>query len=399
MSGHVAALAALLALASPARAHDRTTSYSTWEIRGRSAEVTLRLALLDATHFPWFAGGAGEPALRRYVAQHLRLLAGEAPCPPDGEPRRLEAPTGGLAYEWTVACPSEGEITIRSDLLLDVAPGHLHFARVRRDGAALDERVLSEGARTWRFADASAPAAADAGASLVGYVRLGIDHILSGYDHLAFLLALLLVEGTLLDVTKVVTGFTVGHSITLGLAILGAVAPAGRAIEALIGLSIALVAAEDLWLLGGAPGALPRVVALVLAALAVGAAAGHGAVPALTLGGLALFALSYFALLRRVAAPARLRWAVAFLFGLIHGFGFAGVLLEARLPAGQLAPALLGFNVGVELGQIGAVALAWPLLVRLIRAERDARGRALAEATATAALALGVFWFVTRAYG
>src|SRR5262249_30719114 len=150
--------------------------------------------------------------------------------------------------------------------------------------------------------------------------------------HLAFLLALLLVEASLWEVAKVVTGFTVGHSITLALAILGVLRPETSAIEALIGLSIALVAGENLWLLAGRPGGVPWAIGGVLLALAAGAAIGVGGVPALTLAGLALFTLCYFHLLERVSYPARLRWAVAFLFGLIHGFGFAGVLIEAHLP-------------------------------------------------------------------
>jgi hypothetical protein len=135
----------------------------------------------------------------------------------------------------------------------------------------------------------------------------------------------------------------------------------------------------------------------LLLALAAGAVAGWGGVSALTLAGLALFCLCYLALLERVAQPARLRWAVAFLFGLIHGFGFAGVLLEAHLPARRLAQALFGFNAGVELGQIGIVLLVWPVLSYITR--WGAAGRLAIELASAAILALGTFWFVTRAYG
>ena len=96
-----------------------------------------------------------------------------------------------------------------------------------------------------------------AGTSLGEYIALGIEHILTGYDHLAFLLALLLIGSSLGEVAKVVTGFTVAHSITLGLTILGYVRPEARSVEALIGLSIALVAAENVWL--GLDKAMPSV--------------------------------------------------------------------------------------------------------------------------------------------
>src|SRR5690606_6536781 len=152
--------------------------------------------------------------------------------------------------------------------------------------------------------------------------------------------------------------------ITLALAVLGIARPPGGAIEALIGLSIALVAAENLWLAAGRPVTLRRTLAVALLALAGVAALGIGVVPALTLLGLALFTACYFELLARVPRPAPLRAAVAFVFGLVHGFGFAGVLLEAELPSERLAATLFGFNLGVELGQVACVLLVWPLLQR-----------------------------------
>src|SRR5262249_13843416 len=101
----------------------------------------------------------------------------------------------------------------------------------------------------------------------------------------------------------------------------------------------------------------------------------------------------------RVRHPLRLRWAIAFLFGLVHGLAFASVLVEAELPAGRLAHALLGFNLGVEAGQLAVVAVAWPLGAAIMRQLR-AHHRILAvELTTAAMLALGSFWFITRAYG
>jgi hypothetical protein len=289
---------------------------------------------------------------------------------------------------------------MQSSLLLDVAPTHLHFARVVRDGTALGERVFSEAQHSWTLpADADTAASATASTSFVAYVVLGVEHILTGYDHLAFLLALLLLERTVIEVAKVVTGFTIGHSITLALTSLGYVQPEGTAIEALIGLSIALVATENLWLMARQPAAVPVLITVGLALLAAGAAGGYGVVPMLTLSGLAVFALCYFYLLRRVQSPLRLRWAVAFLFGLVHGFGFASVLVEAGLPSGRLAQALLGFNLGVEAGQLAVVALVWPLALLAARPIRAHARQLVLELTSAAVLALGVFWFVTRAYG
>jgi hypothetical protein len=221
-------------------------------------------------------------------------------------------------------------------------------------------------------------------------------HILTGYDHLVFLFALLLVCGSLGEAARVVTGFTVGHSATLALAALGWVTPARGAVEAVIGLSIALVALENVWLAGG-DHRLPVVaVAGLLAAAALAGVAGR--VPPQTLVGLALFAACYFALLARSARPAGLRWPVAALFGLVHGLGFAGVLAEMTLPRARLVPALLGFNVGVELGQLAAVAAAWPVLDLLARRGEPWRAAVVGYGSA-GVLAMGVLWFAGRAFG
>jgi hypothetical protein len=224
------------------------------------------------------------------------------------------------------------------------------------------------------------------------YVALGVEHIATGYDHLVFLLGLLLLASRASEVITIVTGFTLAHSITLGLAALGRVRPEAAAVEALIGLSIALVAAENGWLLSGKRRLVPCVVVAVLVATGALAAAGIGAVPAATLLGLALFATCYFALLERVERPARLRFAIAFCFGLVHGFGFAGVLAEVALPQGRLLPALLGFNLGVELGQLAIVALVWPLLVLLSRAQAGRWHRPVLEVGTAMVCGLGMFW-------
>ena len=386
--------------AATAGAHDRTTSYSTWDIRGRDAQVTVRLSELDVTHFPWAAtaGDDFDRVLGDYLTNHLQLRADGLLCPLSDGPRRLRAAAGRVVFEWRVACGA-GALQISSDLLLDVVPSHLHFARVSRDGAAGLERVLSEHERTWGLADQDVtPSAQPSGTSLGGYIALGVEHILTGYDHLAFLLALLLVGGTFSEIAKVVTGFTVAHSITLGLTVLGYVRPDTAPVEALIGLSIALVAAENIWLVDGRGRGLPLVVAAVLAAMALAAAAGRGQVPAVTLAGLAVFTLCYFGLLRRAAQTASLRWAIAFIFGLVHGFGFAAVLGEAGLPADRVVHALFGFNVGVELGQLAIVATVWPTL-RLVTRRRERLRLAIVEVGSSAVLALGVFWFASRTYG
>jgi hypothetical protein len=391
--------AAVIAAALPAHAyaHSRSVSYSSWEIDGRSARVVVRVALLELTRLP-FADPRSLPLaapLADYFSSRLSLRAGAARCSVVERPRALAAEPGDLVLEWRCACPGDGILSIESALFHEVAPSHLHFARARR-GGALAERVLTARDSAWSLGDPAAPARAS---SLGAYLQLGVEHIFTGYDHLAFLLALLLVAARLGEVATIVTGFTIAHSATLALAALGWVRPDAAAIEALIGLSIALVAAENAWLAAGGARAVPLVVTGALAAAAALAWLGVGAVPGATLAGLALFAACHFALLARVERPVRLRIAVAFLFGLVHGFGFAGVLAGIELPAGRVAAALLGFNAGVEVGQLAVLALLWPVLRTAARWRGGTVHRWALEAGSAAVFALGLFWFVTRAYG
>jgi HupE / UreJ protein len=131
----------------------------------------------------------------------------------------------------------------------------------------------------------------------------------------------LLLGGRFLDLVKIVTSFTIAHSVTLALAALGILNPPSRWVEALIAASIVAVASENLWVLRSAKG-----------------------------GG------------ARVASALHHRWRITFAFGLVHGFGFASALKELNLPRSALVAGLVSFNLGVEIGQVTIVALAFPLL-------------------------------------
>ncbi len=152
------------------------------------------------------------------------------------------------------------------------------------------------------------------------YLRLGIEHILSGVDHLLFVLSLMLITAKTRQLVKAVTAFTAAHSLTLAAATLGFVHVPSKPVEATIALSIVFVAAEILRARRG-----------------------------------------------KVGIAARLPWVVSFSFGLLHGFGFAGALSEVGIPEGHIPVALLFFNIGVELGQllfVGAVVGFTSLLRR-----------------------------------
>ncbi len=388
-------LAASCLLATIAHAHDRSVSYSTWRLDGRTADVVLRLTRLELTHLPWWSDGDAEERFGTYAQDRLRLFAGEVPCSPNGAAQSVPSADDWLAIGWSVTCPATGELRLDSTLLLDVAPSHLHLARVAGGSGPPLELALTGGTRGPVVGGTHG--GGDADASLDGWLGRGVAHALRGWDHLAFLWVLPLLGDRLGAVVQIMTAFAVGQSLTLALAALGWVHVDAPAVDALVALSIALVAAENVWLTGGRRAAIPVAATLGIAALGLTATRGHGAVPAITLGGLALVVACWFGMSVRASRPERRRWAAAIAFGLVHGFGFATVLLRADVPATRIATALFGFNAGVALAQLGVVALWWTLWRQLTR---SASGRMLAiEAGSAVAACLGLFWFVSRAFG
>jgi hypothetical protein len=224
-------------------------------------------------------------------------------------------------------------------------------------------------------------------------------HILTGPDHVSFLIGLILISRRLRDLVLVVTGFTVGHSITLALAVSGLLRPYPQYIDALVALTIVLIGAENI--VARAQRAWPVAAGFggLLAIMCLASAAGIGRLPPLLLLGSGLFAANYLALAGRIVDAARMRLVVTCVFGLIHGFGFASDLIEMRMPKGRLAELLLGFNLGVEIGQLGVVLLvigaaALALRLRTIAIPRER----LAPVLAAVLIAIGLYWFVTRCY-
>jgi hypothetical protein len=230
------------------------------------------------------------------------------------------------------------ELTVRDDTFDVLGLDHHTLARVEAPGGPQQFAFAPE-TRVARFPIEAAPAAHFTGS----FVLLGIHHILSGYDHLLFVIGLLLPGGDLLSLAKIITAFTIAHSVTLSLAVLQVVTLPDRLIEAVIALSIAYVAAENL--------------------------TGRAAVSR--------------------------RWLVSFCFGLVHGFGFSSALRELGLPAHGLVFSLLGFNVGVELGQCLVVAISLPLLL-LIRRTRWSHPAVVAASSTI--LVVGLVLFLQRAF-
>jgi hypothetical protein len=421
----IAAAVLLLAAlgAGTAAGHTRSLSYSSWHPTEEGARVSVRIPLLELSRLGIplptptrpFPPGAVDP-VALYLAAHLHLRVADTRCEPVDTPQSRPTTEGWLMYRWQVACPVSGERTIETDILLAQAPSHLHFARVSfaatgATGATgetderIIERVLTDQERRWPLGDAAGETASTAisgdavGSTLGAYILLGVEHILTGWDHLLFLFALILLAGRFGVVVQLITGFTVAHSVTLALAVLGVVHTAAAPVEAVIGFSVALTAAENSWSLGDRDRWVPWLAVAGLLWLAGLALAGFGHLGVVTLLGLALFTACHFALLRDTPDATRLRFVLAFAFGLAHGLGFAGVLAEMSLPTERLAPALLGFNVGVELGQLAVLALVWPLLVGLRRAGDGSAHRLVAEVSSAAVCGVGLYWFIIRTFG
>jgi HupE / UreJ protein len=178
---------------------------------------------------------------------------------------------------------------------------------------------------------------------VVSFVLLGIEHILTGYDHVLFIISLLMLGGGFGYLLKVVTAFTIAHSVTLSLAVLNIVSLPVIFVESAIALTIVYVALENFW-----------------------------------------------------RKNTRGRWLLTFVFGLIHGLGFAGVLREINISQSNLFVSLASFNIGVEIGQIFIVSIAFLAFRALRKQPWELTFRRLVSA---GVVAVGLFWFVQRAFG
>jgi len=390
---------AALAVAFGAAAHTRSQSYSTWTRSGSELRVVFSVAARELAALPSGDAPGFGAQLAHHLETRLQAWSGEQPCEPIGPPRALDASPGNARAELQLHCALPGELSIRVDAFFDDIPSHVHYARVRQAGATRSEQLLTASAREAVALRGGSHSEAGSGPTLWEYVRLGAEHIAGGFDHLAFLLGLLLLCAGIRELLWTATGFTLGHSITLGLAVVGWIRPEARLVEALIGFSIALVAAEAAVQRAGGARALAAVLASGLSLWALKRAARGDAPGALAFGGLALFAPCYLLLCEVPARARTLRPALTFAFGWIHGFGFASQLLSIGVAEDRVLLALFGFNAGVELGQVAALAIFWAASIWIgTRGLAISRSR-LAEGLIAALGALGVFWLAARAPG
>jgi hypothetical protein len=311
------------------------------EMDARDLDAALRTQMADS------AGGVAVDAMRANAAAISALVVARtslafeegAPCQPS--PGAVDSKGGHvvLALRWT--CPPGGGALIYAvSLFHDIDPAAKQLVSLTGDATRL--ALLSAG--TPRVVLATV--AGNAGQVAWHYLVTGIEHIAFGWDHMAFVIAVILWGRRPWPLVRVVTAFTLAHSITLALAVLDIVRVPSAPVEVLIALSIVYVAAENFFV-------------------------------------------------RDIGR----RWRLTFLFGLIHGFGFAGALREFGLPADAVGLALAAFNAGVEVGQIAVVLTGLALLTLADRATGGHRDPRLVKGISIVLMVCGIVWTVQRVVG
>ncbi len=293
-----------------------------WDIALKDLEYVIGLDANGDGSITWGELSEVRGTVTSYALGKLQLLAGAKICRVELQELRVTRHSDGAYASLLLAtnCPANAaELGLRYNLLFDEDPTHRGLVSFT-SGAVTSTYVLSSDSPALTLDTAQANLLS----SFAMFVKEGVWHIWIGYDHILFLAALLLpavferrdatwrpvtaFRPTYLSVLKIVTMFTLAHSITLWLAVMGYVTLPSQWVESAIALSIVITAINNLY-------------------------------PVLPVS----------------------NWALAFFFGLIHGFGFANVLLDLGLSSGSLAMSLLGFNIGVELGQLAIVLVLLPL--------------------------------------
>lgn len=393
----------LIFFSNSSMADPQSKSFSHWHVNNNTVTATFTVASREATRLPEYQYNPDLAEIfSRHISNTVQVFNQQQACPAE-KPINQRAKKGYLQYSLSFHCPqalTDTSLVIRS--LMDVAPSHVHFAKLSIENTPPFEKLF-----TRRQIEHSLNVNTDTnssddsnGETLLTYTLFGFEHILIGADHIAFLLTLLLLVTRLRSVIFIVTGFTLGHSITLSLATLGLVTPNPMIIEALIGFTVALVAIENISSASGNSLKIAIVCAIFLGLLAsIKLMTGVGP-PLIILIGLTLFTYCFLRLSDSPEKARSMRPFITTSFGLIHGFGFANVLMEVGLPEQRIIPALLGFNLGVELGQIaivtGLVMSGWLLNKGLGRHENYQS--VLTDCLSAGLCGLGVFWFVQRAY-
>jgi HupE / UreJ protein len=392
----LAAIAVLtFGFATAALAHTRSQTFSSWQITGAMVHLQFLIPDLEAKRITPNGDMPAVDQLGRYIAAHVGAFSGDEPCAVTEGPRPISSVAGFRRYEFVFECPDATNIRLHSSAWFELVESHTNFAQIQDDKGNFVEQLVTKDRQTLAATSKSGSPLQYAG--FLDFVRMGIMHIFTGVDHMSFMLGLVLISRRLRDLLFVVTGFTLGHSLTLALAVTGVLRPEAQYIDSLVALTIALIGAENV----GDSTRHPLPVAVGLAGLLflMAFAKYLGApvtLPMLLLIGGGIFTGNYLMLTGRLSDAARVRLVVTLVFGLIHGFGFATDLLEQRLPTGRLAELLVGFNLGVEIGQVTVVLGALAVAYALVKARLAIPRPVFTDIAAAFLVGEGLLWFVSR---
>ncbi len=400
----ITASALALLISSPVYAHSRGESYGKWFIDGNEVRLTYTLKLKDVDKMSDAFDGTNEgwqQRVAKHVEDNIQISNEELPCTLQS-PLAAKANSAFLQIKGQYSCQGRDQLRISNNAIFDIDSQHIHIARVTLSSGEIKEKVFLSKDRIWQPFQNTEGASGLFNSTFLSYLYIGAEHILLGWDHLAFLAALLLLmalsQARLSHMFLVITGFTIGHSASLVLSLLGYLIPESLIVESMIAFSISLLALEaanlknkNAWL-----SSIPLAIALVI--YAIGSELWiASAFTSLALLGLALFSLSYLPLAQNQnsgRAQLSAHMLISSLFGFIHGFGFAGSIQELGLPTEQFILALFSFNLGIELGQIFIASIA---LFFLLKIKLDGKAGSLAVDLSLALLfGLGLFWFIDR---
>jgi HupE / UreJ protein len=394
-----AALVLLAGFPGLAAAHTRSETQSVWRIFGSTVHVAYTIPDIEIKRLAHPDGTpASDSDIENYVRQNVNVLKDGKVCQRTEDVRQITASVGFHRYEFTYRCADDKGMAIHSSAFFPIVPTHTTYAQIITDKGQFIEQLLTADKQTLDLSSASGASPLQ-NASFLQYIGMGIMHIFTGYDHQAFLLGLVLLSTRLRDLAFVITGFTIGHSISLSLAVLGIIRPHPGYIDALVGLTIALIAAENIADSAHRRGTVALAFGAVLLIFALPHFAGYNSgLPFYLVIGAAIFAANYMMLAGFIKDAARLRLIVTMVFGTIHGFSFAANLLEMRLPAGRLAQLLVGFNSGVEIGQLVVVLVILGILGILVKLKLTLPRPITVDVLSSALVGLGLFWFVSRGF-
>ena len=375
--------------------HQRSESYSKWSVEEDESDTlvnvafTIRLSNLNKLESPLV--GEWEDRISAYI---ISSFTTDSDCLQEGKHRVMTSRADDIfRVSWTLSCNQILE-EIKTNVFFDRDPTHSHIARYIYDSNLSTEKLFTTQTKTWNLKDIYSSKESSVNSSFKEYVLLGIKHISTGYDHLAFLFGLLLLNQRFKRLVLAITGFTLGHSLTLSLAVLDLVRPVNSFIEALIGFSIALLGLEFLIRHSKSNSTYVKNISYFLFLFLLLYFIFSGGSNSLGLLGLFIFSFCYLMLVSKNLSSF-FSLFIASIFGLIHGFGFGGFLFEVGFSEDNILKTLFGFNLGVEIGQLMAMSLF--ILIIFGISKLDIKNKEyINPLLATFLVTLGTYWFVYR---